>query len=133
MSKPTLDRPLNRRLQQKEDRKKVVCKTDTHKIARLFSALGDETRLGLLTRLGVGPPQSIKQLTAEFPMTRQAVTKHLRILEDAELVAQETSGREQLYTSRPTGIAIAQAALGDITKQWDDALLRLKNYVVKSP
>lgn len=62
-------------------------------------------------------------------MTRQAVTKHFRILEDAEFVTQEIRGREHLFTARLSGIEAAQWALRDISQLWDDALNRLKNLV----
>ena len=101
--------------------------------AKLFAALGDETRLQLLVKLGTGTPQSITQLTLDLPLTRQAVTKHLRVLEQAQLVSQEIHGRERRYTARASGIEEAQTALAVIAQQWDDALLRLKNFVEDTP
>jgi DNA-binding transcriptional ArsR family regulator len=123
MSKQTLKRRQPARIR----------KIDARKNARRFAALGDETRLRLLSRLGVGSPKSITDLTTEFPMTRQAVTKHLRVLEDAEFVTQQTSGREHLYSAAPAGIAAAQAALEAIAQQWDASLLRLKNFIENNP
>ncbi len=95
----------------------------------IFSALGDETRLHLLLKLGTGTPQSIKQLTMTLAVTRQAVTKHLRVLEGANFVTQETRGRERRFVARRAAIDEAQAALGAIADQWEDALLRLKQFV----
>lgn len=97
--------------------------------ALIFAALGDETRLQLLVKLGTGVPQSIKQLTLDLPVSRQAVTKHLRILETAKLVTQETHGRERRFIARQSGIEEAQEALKVIAQQWDDALVRLKNFL----
>ena len=62
--------------------------------AAIFSALGDATRLGLVARLGSGGPQSIARLTGESRVTRQAITKHLLVLERAGLVRSERQGRE---------------------------------------
>ena len=62
-----------------------------------FAALGDPTRLAIIARLADGEPRSIAALTAGAPMTRQAMTKHLRVLEDAGLVASERAGREARF------------------------------------
>lgn len=104
-------------------------KADTRRNATRFAALGDETRLLLLLKLGAGQPQSIKQLTMNLPVTRQAVTKHLRVLESAKFVTQETHGRERRFAVRPAAIDEVQAALNVIAGQWDDALTRLKRFV----
>lgn len=85
--------------------------------AAVFAALGDETRLRLLTRLASGKAQSITQLAADLPVTRQAVTKHLRVLERAHLVTAEPNGRERRFAVRTAGIDEAQAALQSISKQ----------------
>ena len=70
--------------------------------APLFAALGDETRLALIGRLSRGRPCSIAQLTSGTKLTRQAVTKHLRVLEGAGVVACMRSGRQSLYALDPT-------------------------------
>ncbi len=72
--------------------------------AAIFAALGDETRLQLLIKLSTGVPQSIKQLSIDLPVSRQAVTKHLRVLEEADLVTQEPHGRERRFVARQAGI-----------------------------
>lgn len=98
----------------------------------MFAALGDETRLELLVKLGTGVPQSIKELTLHFPVTRQAVTKHLRVLEDANLVTQHVHGRERRFAVSKAGLDEARAALNVIAQQWDDALIRLKQFIESS-
>jgi DNA-binding transcriptional ArsR family regulator len=100
--------------------------------ATLFAALGDETRIQLLVMLGTGVPQSIKQLAMDLPVTRQAVTKHLRVLEKANFVTQETHGRERRFCARVAAIEEAKSSLSLIAQQWDDALLRLKNFAENS-
>jgi DNA-binding transcriptional ArsR family regulator len=97
--------------------------------APLFAALGDETRLGLLGRLGAGGPLSITRLSTKRPMSRQAITKHLEVLSDAGLVRSYRRGRERIWELAPTRIDDAYAYLDRISRQWDDALGRLKQFV----
>jgi DNA-binding transcriptional ArsR family regulator len=97
--------------------------------ATVFAALGDETRLGLLAKLTSGEPQSIARLTAGTRLTRQAVTKHLRVLEGAGVVHSVKAGRESRFVLDPKPIVSAQAYLEHVSRQWDSALARLKALV----
>src|SRR5262249_36526661 len=97
--------------------------------AAVFAALGDETRLSVLARLAKGEPQSISRLTAGTRLTRQAVTKHLRVLEGAGVVRSVRAGRESRFTLVPRPIADARDHLDLVSQQWDDALARLKAFV----
>jgi DNA-binding transcriptional ArsR family regulator len=97
--------------------------------APLFAALGDETRLGLILRLSSGGPGSITQLSAKSTVSRQAITKHLRVLADAGLVRSTRRGREQVWDLEPRRLADAHAYLDRISAQWDAALARLKAFV----
>lgn len=97
--------------------------------AAVFAALGDETRLQLIGRLAAGSPQSISRLTATTRLTRQAVTKHLRVLEGAGMVRATRSGRESLFTLDPKPIDDACAYLTQVSRHWDDALARLRAMV----
>lgn len=97
--------------------------------AVVFAALGDPTRLSLVERLSDGGRRSIGALTAETDLTRQAVTKHLRVLENAGLVESRRAGRESLYAFRPERIDEVRAYLETVSAQWDDALSRLKSFV----
>jgi DNA-binding transcriptional ArsR family regulator len=99
--------------------------------APVFAALGDPTRLTLLTRLGDGSPLSIARLTDSSTITRQAITKHLRVLQDAGLVRAVRRGRENLFELEPEPLDEARRALEAISRQWDDALARLKAFVEK--
>lgn len=101
--------------------------------APLFAALGDETRLALVRRLSATGPASIAGLTEGSGVTRQAVTKHLRILEDAGLVQSQRSGRESSWRLLPGGLAEARASLERISAQWDSALERLRAFVEDGP
>ena len=97
--------------------------------ARVFAALGDRTRLGLLARLGDGRTRSIASLSQGGGLTRQAVTKHLRVLEAAGLVASVRAGRESRFALRPEPLAEARAWLDGVSAQWDEALERLRDLV----
>jgi DNA-binding transcriptional ArsR family regulator len=94
--------------------------------APLFAALGDETRLRLIAVLCAGGAVSITQLTAGTDITRQAVTKHLRVLADAGLVRDVKVGRERLWQFEPTQLDEARRSLELIAQQWDHALSKLK-------
>lgn len=96
--------------------------------APLFAALGDETRLALVVRLGSGP-HSIAQLAAESPFTRQAITKHLEVLSAAGLVRSDRRGRERIWNVEAERLAAARRYLDQVSMQWDAALGRLKHYV----
>jgi DNA-binding transcriptional ArsR family regulator len=97
--------------------------------AALFAALGDEVRLGLLTRLSGGAQLSITQLSEDSPITRQAITKHLRVLEETGLVRSVRRGRESLFRIDPQPLKAAADSLVLISRQWDEALARLKSFV----
>ncbi|HTZ89150.1 MAG TPA: metalloregulator ArsR/SmtB family transcription factor [Alloacidobacterium sp.] len=99
--------------------------------ALLFAALGDKTRLALVTRLCAGQPASIAQLTAGTRLTRQAVTKHLRVLQKAGMVHSTRSGREALFSLDPEPMQQMQDYLDRVSRQWDHALARLKSFVEK--
>jgi len=97
--------------------------------AAIFAALGDETRLGLVSRLCDEGPLSIARLTGGFDITRQAITKHLRVMEDAGLVRRTQIGRESLWQIEQQRLAEARQYLQQISAQWDVALARLKRFV----
>lgn len=97
--------------------------------AQLFAALGDNTRLSIVDKLSNGQPQSITALTHGTQLTRQAITKHLRVLENAGLVKNIQSGRESLYKLTPKPIGEAKRYLDEVSRQWEDMLARLKRFV----
>ena len=72
--------------------------------AAVFAALGDATRLAVLARLAEGEAQSIARLTAGTPLTRQAVTKHLQVLEGAGIVRSLRVGRESRFALEPRSL-----------------------------
>lgn len=95
----------------------------------LFAALGDETRLALVTRLSSGESCSITQLADGSRITRQAVTKHLRILQRVGLVHNVRSGRESLFALDPKPVMEMHEYLNLVSRQWEQALGRLKAMV----
>ena|SRR6516225_11604442 len=97
--------------------------------ASVFAALGDETRLAVLAKLCNGVPQSISRLTAGTNLSRQAVTKHLRVLANAGVVRNMRSGRESLFELEPQPIEEVRDYLDLVSRQWDDALARLKSHL----
>lgn len=97
--------------------------------ADLFAALGDKTRLRLVARLCDGGPMSITSLTAGSRVTRQAVTKHLRVLEGAGLVHSRRRGRESVWQLEQRRLREARRYLDLISQQWDAALGRLRDFV----
>jgi DNA-binding transcriptional ArsR family regulator len=96
--------------------------------APVFAALGDENRLRLLARLSSGP-MSISRLTAGSGITRQGVTKHLRVLAGAGLVRSSRRGKESLWRLERQRLEEARRSLDLISRQWDQALGKLKLFV----
>lgn len=97
--------------------------------APLFAALGDETRLSLVAKLSGGERRSISQLTHGSRLTRQAITKHLRVLQAAGVVRSVRSGRESLFEFHPQPMQEARKYLDLVSEQWDKALSRLQSFV----
>ena len=97
--------------------------------ALVFAALGDGTRLALVAKLCGGDPRSISQLTDGSNLTRQAITKHLRVLERAGFVRCVHAGRESRFQFNPEPIEGMKEYLDFVSAQWDQALARLKSFV----
>jgi DNA-binding transcriptional ArsR family regulator len=95
----------------------------------VFAALGDDTRLFLLKKLSTGRSYSISQLTEGSRLTRQAITKHLHVLEGAGIVHGVRRGRESLFRFNPEPIDEVRQYLDFVSEQWDQALARLKSFV----
>jgi DNA-binding transcriptional ArsR family regulator len=104
-------------------------KANRRSYAPVFAALGDKTRLALVAKLSSGEPWSISQLTSGSALTRQAITKHLRVLERAGLVRCVHRGRESLFEFDPEPIDHLRSYLDQVSAEWDQALMRLKAFV----
>lgn len=97
--------------------------------ALVFAALGDPQRLVLVSRLSQKGPLSLTHLAQGSDITRQAVTKHLRVLEAAGLARSERLGRETRWQLDRRPLGTARAHLDLIARQWDEAIERLKCFV----
>ena len=97
--------------------------------ASVFAALGDKRRLSLVAKLCRGKPRSISQLTEGSHLTRQAITKHLRVLESAGVVRSVRRGRECLFEFKPEPVEEIREYLDLVSAEWDQALGRLKSYI----
>ncbi|XBH11745.1 helix-turn-helix domain-containing protein [Edaphobacter paludis] len=91
--------------------------------------MGDETRLSLIIKLCDGQPHSISQLTQNSSLSRQAITKHLRVLENVGIVRGVRSGRESLFEFNPAPLEEMKHYLNQVSGQWEQALARLKSFV----
>jgi DNA-binding transcriptional ArsR family regulator len=97
--------------------------------AALFHALGDPTRLSLVQRLSSKGPESTAGLSEGAAVSRQAISKHLRVLSDAGLVLSFREGRERIWKLKPNRLQDARAAINHIDALWDEALDRLQAHV----
>jgi DNA-binding transcriptional ArsR family regulator len=108
-------------------RHRVANKIVAH--APVFAALGDTTRLSLVAKLGDGQPRSIVELTEGSRLSRQAITKHLRVLQGAGIVRNKRSGRERQFEIVRQPIDELRQYLDVVMQQWDQALSRLQAFV----
>jgi DNA-binding transcriptional ArsR family regulator len=97
--------------------------------APVFAALGDSTRLRIVRRLAAGDALSIASLTKGTGVTRQAVTKHLQVLDNVRLVRSSWRGRERVWELEASQLEAARRTLDVIAREWQDALGRLKSFV----
>jgi DNA-binding transcriptional ArsR family regulator len=97
-------------------------------VAGAFFALGNQARIAIVRRLRTGP-LSASALSERAPVTRQAITRHLRILESTGLVTHEKRGREVLYALETRRLQEARAFLDAISMSWDRAIDRLRRMV----
>jgi DNA-binding transcriptional ArsR family regulator len=94
--------------------------------APIFAALADPTRRRLLTHLAESSPKTATQLAAEYPITRQAILKHLTILAEVGLVTVQQQGRDKRYTLTPEPLDEVEAWVKAISAKWEERLRRLK-------
>lgn len=87
-----------------------------------FEALGDPNRRAILTILGEGG-RSVGQIAAELPISRPAVSRHLRVLREADLVTEEAVGTLRIYHLHEKGI---EAVRGYLEELWGDAAARFR-------
>ena len=97
--------------------------------AAVFAALGDDSRLRLVSRLCAQGPMSITRLASGSVVTRQAISKHLHVMERSGLVRSSRYGRERRWRLNEQCLADARFYLDQISRQWDAALDRLRAHV----
>jgi DNA-binding transcriptional ArsR family regulator len=93
---------------------------------RLWAALADPTRLRLLDLLLQHGEATASALAAELPMTRQGIAKHLLVLQRADLVQAQRTGRETRFTVRHERLAQAQRQMAQVASRWDERLTKIK-------
>jgi DNA-binding transcriptional ArsR family regulator len=98
-------------------------------VFNIFNALGDPNRLRIIARLCDGGPCSTSQVTQVTPVSRQAATKHLLLLEAVGLVSSERHGRERIWRMQQKPLADASDYLAALSQRWDQAIDRLRIYV----
>jgi DNA-binding transcriptional ArsR family regulator len=97
--------------------------------APLFAALGDPVRLAMIARLSGDGPLATRDLQRNTGVSRQAITKHLQVLENAGLVSSDRVGRDRQWRMQAQQLAAARRFLEQISQQWDLRLARLKAFV----
>ncbi len=102
-------------------------------VAEIFFALGDGTRLSVVKRLGADGALSATSLSDGAKVTRQAIVKHLQVLEGAGLVTHEKRGREVLYALDTRALQDAGSFLDSVSASWDRAIDRLRRRVEEPP
>jgi DNA-binding transcriptional ArsR family regulator len=93
-----------------------------------FRAISDPTRRAILDRLRSGPV-AVNGLAASFHQSRPAISKHLKVLRDAALVAEEKQGRERLYRLRPESLRDVAEWIEGYRRFWQTSLDNLKRYL----
>jgi DNA-binding transcriptional ArsR family regulator len=95
----------------------------------VFQALADPTRRTVLRTLSESGPATLSELSRRLPISRQAVTKHLALLQDAGLVMGHGDVRGRRYELTPGPLVDAMGWIADVGAGWDDRLARLKRQV----
>jgi DNA-binding transcriptional ArsR family regulator len=103
--------------------------TEEQSIDAIFSALSDGTRRDVLRSLSRDGPSTSTELAARLPVSRQAVAKHLELLEGAGLVRASAEGRARRFRVTPGPLAEAMGWLVDVGAEWDERLEALRRHV----
>jgi DNA-binding transcriptional ArsR family regulator len=101
------------------------------RVDRVFAALGDPTRRAVLRAIADAGEATATQLSGQFPVTRQAVTKHLSALSDAGLLRATRHGRETFYALTPEPLTDALDWITGVGAEWDDRLKSLQHYMAR--
>jgi len=96
--------------------------------ADVFRAIADPTRRAILDRLRAGPAP-VNDLAAAFEQSRPAISKHLKVLRDARLVAEQRNGRERVYRLQPMPLQTVVGWVEGYRSFWQQNLNELKRYL----
>jgi DNA-binding transcriptional ArsR family regulator len=99
------------------------------RVDAVFSALSDPTRRAVIRSLSQDGPFTATELATRLPITRQAVSKHLAMLEEAGLVSATTEGRRRRYRLTPGPLGDAMGWMADVGAEWDERLEALRRHV----
>lgn len=102
---------------------------DAHQAQAVFAALADPTRRAVLRSVASGEASTATELAARLPVSRQAVAKHLALLERAQLVDAQRAGREVRFEATPGPLVEAIEWMTSVGTQWDDRLAALASAV----
>jgi DNA-binding transcriptional ArsR family regulator len=102
---------------------------DPDRAGAVFGALSDPTRRALLATIASHPEATATELATQFPISRQAVLKHLTALADAGLIDRERAGREVHYRVTPEPLSDAVSWMAEVGGEWDERLARLRRTV----
>src|SRR5271169_1961511 len=94
-------------------------------VSTKLAALADHTRLAVFERLA-RKPAAVHEIAREFPVSRPAISQHLRVLKDAGLVLDEPAGTQRIYRINPDGVGEIRAYFD---RFWDDALSSFKAFI----
>ena len=97
--------------------------------AEQFAALADPTRLAVFERVA-RRPAAVHEIALEFPVSRPAISQHLRVLKDARLVLDEAVGSQRIYRVNPSGIEEIRSYFD---RFWGDALASFKAFIETNP
>ena len=97
-------------------------------VDRAFAALADPTRRAILRHLREGQA-NVNDIASRFAISQPAISRHLRILEDAELIGTERDGQQRLRRLSPQGLVHAQRFIQDMASYWPDRLTALATFL----
>ena len=98
-------------------------------LSETFYALSDPTRLKILHRLSTEKEASVTELSKPFKMSMPAITKHLKVLENAGLITKERHAQQRFCKIHPEGFKIASQWIEEHQKIWNDRFDRLEAYI----
>jgi DNA-binding transcriptional ArsR family regulator len=101
----------------------------TSDLQAMLSALADPTRRDVFERLADGGPSTATEIARSLPVSRQAVARHLAVLDEAGLVGRSAVGREVRFSARPERLAEVVRWANDVGREWDRRMERLRGMV----